>query len=300
VSLVSLIMPAWNPNADWLRDAVKSALDEQECDVELIVVDDGNEQPVSKLLTSIHDPRIRVIRVEHCGPYEARNAGLRESTGNYVRYVDADDIVEAGSTGRLLALARDSSEETVAYGWTMVCDDQLEQQSLVAETIEGHVAEECLLGDFDVYHVSMLLPRAVVERAGPWEAMGFRVSGDSDYVQRVVEQAPVRGLGEVVTLYRRHPSSVSKQARVADAVNSGVLILDRYFARHPEQRGTALERHAYTILHLRRARSHLGKGEVGSSLRQLALATRRDPLLVTTAGFRLAAKQFAQFAGPSS
>ncbi len=297
MTLVSLIMPVWRPGPDWLREAVRSALDEQECEVELIVVDDGNEQPTSELLAEFVDSRLRTIRVEHCGPYAARNAGIAAAKGDYVRFVDADDIVEPGSTGRLLRVARAAGGETIAYGWTMICDEQLNTQKLVSERIEGDVAETSLLGGFDVYHTSILYPRSVIDRVGPWEAIGFRVSGDSDYVQRALEQAPVRGLSEIVTRYRRHPTSVSKTARVADAVRSGVLILERYFERHPERRGSALERRAYTKLHLLRARSHFGLGEIGPSLRQLALATRRDPIAVTSAGARLAARRFANLTG---
>ena len=49
-------MPVWRPRSDWLHEAVASALDESACEVELIVVDDGNEQPVAELLVDVGDP----------------------------------------------------------------------------------------------------------------------------------------------------------------------------------------------------------------------------------------------------
>ena len=276
-ALVTLIMPTWRPRPDWLHEAVASALDEQACDVELIVVDDGNERPVAELLADVEDPRLRVMRIEHAGPYAARNAALAVARGDYVRYVDADDVVEPGSTGRLLALARATDGEVLAYGATMMCDDALVEQRLVSADTEGDATEECVLGGFDVYVVSILYPRAVLERAGPWEETAFTVSGDWDYVLRALEQAPVRRLDEIVTRYRRHPTSVTKSARVAAGADAGRLVLERYFERHPERRGSALERRAYSNLHLLRARSHAGVGEHRLALRQLALAMRRDP-----------------------
>jgi hypothetical protein len=87
----------------------------------------------------------------------------------------------------------------------------------------------------------------------------------------------VRRLDAVVTRYRRHPSSITRSADVAAGADAGRLVLDRYFARHPEQRGTSLERRAYTRLHIDRARAHASLGERRPAARQLALAARRDP-----------------------
>lgn len=296
MTLVSLIMPVWKPRREWLHEAVESALREDACDIELIVVDDGNDRPVVELLTDVDDPRLRVMRVEHCGPYAARNAAMKAARGEYIRFVDSDDAVEPGSTGRLLGLARASGGETLVYGATMMCDEQLKPQRVVTETVEGHVAEECLLGGFDVYVVSILYPRGVLDRAGPWEETGFRVSGDWDYVLRTLEQAPVRRLDEVVSYYRRNGTSVSRSATVADGARAALLILDRYFERHPELRGSALERRAYTSSHLLRARSHLDAREIGPSLRQLALAARRNPLAVTSAVVRFAGGRLSELA----
>jgi glycosyltransferase involved in cell wall biosynthesis len=281
--LVSLVMPVWRPRSDWLHEAVASALDESACEVELIVVDDGNEQPVADVLADVADPRLRVLRVEHGGPYAARNAALAIARGDYVRYVDADDVVQARSTGRLLALAESGPGETMAYGATLMCDEDLRPGRVVTADSEGDVAEECLLGGFEVFVVSILYPRAALDRAGPWEETAFTVSGDWDYVLRALEQAPVRRLDEVVSLYRRHPASVTKSARVAAGAQAGKLVLDRYFERHPEQRGSALERRAYSNLHIARARAHAWARQPQLALRQLGMAARRDPLAASVA-----------------
>jgi glycosyltransferase involved in cell wall biosynthesis len=282
-ALVSLVMPVWRPRSDWLHEAVASALDERACEIELIVVDDGNDQPVTDVLAGVADPRLRVLRVEHAGPYAARNAALQIARGDYVRYVDADDVVQAGSTGKLLGLAEGTPGETMAYGATLMCDEELRPGRVVTADSEGHVAEECLLGGFEVFVVSILYPRAALVRAGPWEETAFTVSGDWDYVLRALEQAPVRRLDEVVSLYRRHPASVTKSARVAAGAQAGKLVLDRYFDRHPEQRGSPLERRAYSNLHIDRARAHAWARQPQLALRQLGMAARRDPFAASAA-----------------
>lgn len=296
-ALVSVIMPAWRPRPDWLCDAVASILDESACELELLVVDDGSEAPLAELLAAIDDPRLRVIRVEHRGPYGARDAGLAAARGAFVRFFDADDIAEPGSTGRLLALAAAAGDETIAYGTTLVCDEDLVPRGACGSELEGDVVEACLLDDFEVFVVSFLFPRAVVERAGAWEA-GFSVSGDWDFVLRAVEQAPVRRLDEVVSRYRRHASSVTKTADVAAGARAGEQVLARYFARHPQQRGTPLERRAYLRLHLDRARAHAWRGEHRAAVRQLVRAARRDPLAAALAAGRWGASALASRVAP--
>ena len=250
-ALVSVIMPAYEPRGDWLREAVRSVLAERGCPLELIVVDDGSAEPVDRVLGEISDDRLRVLRIEHAGPYAARDAGLREARGTHVRFFDADDLAEPGSTAALLALAGD--DEVLAYGATVMCDEALCPLRTVTSDSEGDVTEEMVLGGFDVYVVSILFPRAVLDRAGTWAEAPFPVSGDWDYVLRAAEHAAARRLDAVVTRYRRHGTSVTRTAGIAAGVEAGRLVLERYFARHPEQAGTALERRAFARLHLDRA-----------------------------------------------
>ena len=281
----SLIMPAWRPRPDWLRAAVLSALDEPGCEVELIVVDDGSEERVEPLLAEVDDPRLRVIRIDHAGPYAARNAGVAASRGEYLRFVDADDVVAPGSTGRLLALAR-GVDGSLSYGATLMCDEALAPERLISSELEGWVAEQCVLGAFDVYIVSILFPRAVVERAGPWDESAFHVSGDWDFGLRALEHGPVRRLDEVVTHYRRHARSVTRTADVAAGGFAARLVVDRYFDRHPEQRGGDLERRAYLRVHLDRAEAHASLGEHRLAARELAAASGRDPRAAAAAAAR--------------
>lgn len=285
---VSLVMPAWRPRPDWLRAAVTSALDEAECDLELLVVDDGSDQPVAPLLAEVGDSRLRVMRVEHGGPYAARNAALREVRGAYVRFVDSDDLVEPGSTGRLLERVRDEPG-AIAYGATMMCDEDLAPGEVFTSDVEGDASETCVLGGFEVFVVSLLFPRAVLDRSGPWEESAFPVSGDWDFVLRALEQAPVRRIEGVVTRYRRHRGSVTGVADVAAGAEAAQLVLDRYFGRNPAKRGTDLERRAYLRVHLDRAEAHAWAGQPGPAARQLVLAGRRDPRAALAAAGRISA-----------
>lgn len=278
---VSVVMPVWRPQPEWLREAVDSVLGQSDVDLELIVVDDGNDEPVADLLT-VHatDPRLRVLRVPHGGVSAARNAGVEASVGEYLRFLDADDVCEPGSTARLRALA---DAGTVSYEDTLVRDEASGRTYRISSRLRGSIAVECLLGEFDSRHVSMLFPREVVRRAGPWDPR-LRVREDFDFVLRCLEHAPVVPGEGTATTYRRHDASATRSARaVEDAEQASRLVVAGFFGRHPELRGTPTEREAWRRLHDAEARTALHQER---PLRAARLAT---PLV------RLAPQQAARW-----
>lgn len=268
-------MPVREPRADWFLQAVASALEERGCEIELLVVADGDGDTVERLLEGIEDPRLRLLVVEHGGPYAARNAGLRAASGSHIRFVDSDDVVEPGSTGRLLELVGDR-ENVVSYGATLMCDERLGPGRTVTSTLEGDVTDACVLGGFHVYVVSMLFPRRVVELAGEWET-AFRVSGDWDFVLRALEHAEAQRLDETVMRYRRHGDSITRRADVAAGAEAGQLVLERYFARNPQPAGSTLARRAYVRLYVDRARAYAWQGRLGAALVLLGRTARLSP-----------------------
>jgi glycosyltransferase involved in cell wall biosynthesis len=273
--LVSIVMSAWKPRPDWFLAAVTGALNQQDCEFELLIVDDGSPDPVEGLLADIDDRRVRFVRVEHGGISHTRNAGIRAARGGFFRFIDADDVLEPGSTARLLRLAEAGG--TIAYGATLVCDEAMRPLGVKQSRLEGWIAEQCLLYRFDVKHMSVLFPRSVVEAVGEWDT-GMRQCQDWDFVLRALEHGPARGDPEIAAYYRRHGTSVS--ANVERALYYESRVVDRYFGRHPEQVGTKLEREARAKLLMVRARacSSLGTGrreQLRLLTRALALHPRR-------------------------
>jgi glycosyltransferase involved in cell wall biosynthesis len=266
-------MPAWRPRPDWLREAVRAALNQVGCELELVVVDDGSPEPVADLLRDFDDPRLRVIRTGHAGACEARNAGTAEAGGAYLRHIDADDMIEASSTARLLGLT-EGRADLIAYGATMFCDEDLRPIWKMASRVQGDGTRACLLGRFTTRPHAFLFPRVVVEATGPWST-DLVVSEDWDFVLRALEHGSLRGTDEVATYYRRHPGGVT--ANSAEGERGARLVIDRYFERHPEQRGTRLERQARARMFAHIGRVHLTHGEPMKGIGSLTRAAVRDP-----------------------
>jgi len=259
---ISIVMPVWQPRAAWLQEAVRSAL-AADVDLELIVVDDGNAEPVRPLLDGVGDARIMHLRVPHGGVSNARNAGTAEARGSFIRYVDADDVTEAGSTERLLGLARAG---VIAYEDTLVCDEELRPVKRISSRLSGDVTVPTLLGRFECRHVSMVYPAEVVRRAGPWDTR-LRVRQDFDFVLRCVEHAPVVPGEGTATRYRRHDASATRSVgAITAAQQSTRIVVAKFFDRHPELRGTEVHRAARRTMYGAEARTALQQDRPGVAL----------------------------------
>jgi glycosyltransferase involved in cell wall biosynthesis len=258
--LVSLVMPAFSPRREWLRTAVRSALGQHGWPIELIVVDDGSPKPVAELLDDVEDARLRILRVPHGGVAEARNAGIAAARGAYIRFIDADDVFDPDSTTRLATLIG-GRPDVIGYGATLFCDEHLRPLFKATARRQGQVVVACLLDRFPAVLPAMLFPRAVVDATGAWDPQ-LTVCEDWDWVLRALEHARVRGARDIAAWYRRHLASASHLD--APAWDGALRVVQRYFERHPDQRGTHVERSAQAMLSFMRA-THRPRREIWRS-----------------------------------
>lgn len=113
---VSVIISTYN-RKDLVKRAIRSVLDQSVEDFELIVVDDCSTQDVETLVRSINDPRIVYIRTKENSGYDGlpKNLGILKATGEYVAFLDDDDVYRRDALKILLAYGRESAADVV-YG----------------------------------------------------------------------------------------------------------------------------------------------------------------------------------------
>lgn len=90
--LISVIMPAYNAQESFLREAVMSVLQQTYSNFELLIIDDGSEKAVSEVIADISDKRVQVIKnARNQGLPYSLNRGIEEAKGKYIFRMDADD-----------------------------------------------------------------------------------------------------------------------------------------------------------------------------------------------------------------
>src|SRR5215469_1771144 len=88
---VSIVIPCYNA-ARWVGAAVESALRQSYANVEVIVVDDGSTDGSAAIITNKY-PSVSLICTPNRGPGAARNQGLRAAHGEWIQFLDADDVL---------------------------------------------------------------------------------------------------------------------------------------------------------------------------------------------------------------
>lgn len=122
---VSIITPAYNAER-YLPEAVASILEQSFQDWELIIINDGSTDGTRDYLNSLTDPRIRVIHQSNGGVSSARNAGLDCARGEFVTFMDADDVLPQESLTVRVSYLDAHPEVTVVDGRITIKDAALE------------------------------------------------------------------------------------------------------------------------------------------------------------------------------
>lgn len=114
---LSIIIPVYNVE-QYLRQCVDSVLTQTYKDLEIILVDDGSTDSSGALCDQLtkQDRRIQVLHKVNGGLSDARNAGLKVATGDYVAFLDSDDVyLLADGVEQLMALAQAERPDVILF-----------------------------------------------------------------------------------------------------------------------------------------------------------------------------------------
>jgi glycosyltransferase involved in cell wall biosynthesis len=89
--LISVVIPVYNGEKT-IQETIKSVLNQTFQSLELIIVNDGSNDETLKVISIIKDPRIKVFSYPNAGLSASRNRGLAHATGEYISFIDADDL----------------------------------------------------------------------------------------------------------------------------------------------------------------------------------------------------------------
>lgn len=120
-SKVSVIIPVYNAEKV-IERTVNSVLSQSCSEFELILVDDGSKDNSGRLCDELKqkDSRIKVIHQDNMGAAEARNTGLKNVSGEWLMFVDADDELVPDAMEKLLGRMNDTKADMCVFGWTVI------------------------------------------------------------------------------------------------------------------------------------------------------------------------------------
>lgn len=226
--LVTVIIPAYN-YAQFISETLASVQAQTYQHWECIVVDDGSTDNTSAVVASFSrkESRVRVIRQENKGLAAARNTGIANSTGEYVQFLDADDLLESKKLERQIEFLEQHSDVDIVYGDVRYFRTGNPEQLLFSQASENapwvvplsakgkDVLLSMLRNNFMVVS-SPLLRRSVISDVGPFDGVVKGVE-DWEYWLRCAirdKRFHFQDSEDSRTLIRIHPNSMSTDARL--------------------------------------------------------------------------------------
>jgi GT2 family glycosyltransferase len=309
--LISTIIPVFN-RAAMLREAVASVLDQTYRPIEIIIVDDGSTDDTPQVIEELAAAHAEVqgIRRPNGGPGLAREAGRGQARGEFIQYLDSDDLLMPRKFEMQMAAFEKERECGIAYGITRYRDaagDEIECTWKSANQVQKTIFPSFLVTRW-WETVTPLYRRSVTDGAGPWS--GLRLEEDWEYDCRVgALGTQLAYVNEVVAEHRDHSAGRLSRgegpelARLRDRATAHELIASHAHRAGVSKRGPEFQRFARELFHLGRQCGAAGLADESEQLVTLArtispsLDLRIYALAATVAGWQNTARAAAWIAG---
>ncbi|MDP3980817.1 MAG: glycosyltransferase [Chlamydiota bacterium] len=232
VPAVSIIIPCFN-SSKTITDTLNSVLMQTLQGWEALVINDGSTDSSLERIKSFcqKDPRIKLISQKNQGVAEARNSGIKMAQGEYIIFLDADDLLFPRMLDRTVRMLRKNTDCGVAYCDWITSDYNLVNMIWTNSFIGKRNPYSDLVEQNRFQPNVLLIRRNVVDELG-----GFDVTlppcEDWDMWIRIARQ----GVGfirvpEALALYRMTPGSMSR--KVSKGLKGGLAVIERGFAPDP-------------------------------------------------------------------
>ncbi len=229
---VSIVIPCYN-GASWLDETLASLAGQSCADWEAVVVDDGSTDESAQIARRWHggDRRVRLVQQANAGLPAARNAGVRESRGRYLVFLDADDLLEP----EFLMLMRDALEGEpeamgIACSFTVIEADGSTFRQELPGSGEWLTIDDILPANGWPPHAAMIR-RELFEEVGGFNP-ALRSVEDWDFWLRSLAGSDFLALRRPLVRYRKHPGQMSSNhARMAECI---AQVADDFARRHSD------------------------------------------------------------------
>jgi len=272
--LVSVVVAAYNME-QYVAGAVESALRQTYAGVEVHVVDDGSTDGTARVLDGFAgDPRVHYHYQQNQGQARAKNRGIRECRGEFIGFLDADDLWRRDKIEKqMTALAR-VPHAGVAYSDVSYMDkDGAPLEGPSREYHSGWITEQLFIDNF-VNFPTALVRRECLAAVGTFDetlAMGI----DWDLWLRISTRYSFVFLPDRTAAYRIWPGQMSRDASTRFACT--LRIMERFLATHPTLVPDRVVKEAWAHTYTGQGRRLTDVGRRREALEFLGAALKHQP-----------------------
>lgn len=226
---VSVIIPTYNREV-LIIETIHSVLCQTYKDFEIIVVDDGSIDNTQKVIKDIGDSRVKYIFENHRGvPAATRNTGIRNAQGQYIAFVDSDDLWLPDKLERQLFVMEKFSDIALVYAqavsWSegVISREPLPKPSLAKS---GFIFRDLFLRNF-IPSLTVMVRKKIFDTVGYFdEDPDLIAAEDYDLWLRTARIARVYFMPEIVAKYRIHSGNIS--ANIENYISQSLAIVNKF------------------------------------------------------------------------
>ncbi len=228
--LISVVIPVYNGEKT-IKETIESVLNQTFKDFELIVINDGSKDATQEIVEGIQDSRIKLFSYPNAGQAASRNRGFSHAVGEFIAFLDADDLWTPDKLEAQLKALQESPQAAVAYSWTNYINESsqfLRQGSYVSAT--GDVFKNLLVVNFLENGSNPLIRANALAEVGDFDG-SVTPAEDWDMWLRLAIRYPFVAVPSAQILYRVSASSSSANVFRLEA---GCLpAIERAFSQAP-------------------------------------------------------------------
>lgn len=207
--LISVVIPSYN-HGHYLKEAIQSVRNQTYESLEIIVIDDGstdNTGEVAHLFSSV-----KYYKQENSGLSAARNKGLLKSTGKYIVFLDADDILTPEAIAFNYGLIKTSAEYAfVSGGYRFITEKNKLLPDPILKTVQKDHYFGMLKGNYIGMHATVLYDKEKLVAIGGFD-ISFLACEDYDVYLRLTSKHAVLCHPQRIALYRMHDNNMSRNS----------------------------------------------------------------------------------------
>lgn len=225
---ISVIMPVYNAEK-YVGASIQSVLDQRFSDFELIIINDGCTDQSAAVISSFEDQRIVYHEQPNQGQVIASNNGIKLARGRYIKFFDADDILDPAHLDLQYKVLNGSTVHLAACQWAVFYEDYHTASFKPEYTNRDY--DEPLDWFYDAHHYDVgmlgawrwLIPRPLLDKAGYWHP-DLSLNNDFDFSVRLLcASQGVRYAKGAKLYYRTGNQGALTHSRTRNAYQSALL-----------------------------------------------------------------------------
>lgn len=214
--LISVITPCFNA-APFLKEAMESVLSQTYVHFEWILVNDGSTDETEAIIQSCTDERIHYYKQENQGQCAASNFGLSKATGAYIKFFDADDVMNPVHLEAQLKKLNGRTDALASCAWGRFYDGNPASAQFTPETVWEDLdtltwIRKVLSQQYDMMGAWVwLIPKSVLDKTGGWDAT-LSLNNDFEFsIRLLLSVKEVLFAGDAKMYYRSGNASLSQK-----------------------------------------------------------------------------------------